>query len=92
MKKARNEFSSLFLYDYAAFSVLYTSIGIESSKIRMDMRLLILSFFAALLGYSLLFERREVKPTDDYSFMDWLSITPDFPSLCTRKQDFVFLK
>ena len=65
MKKARNEFSSLFLYDYAAFSVLYTSIGIESSKIRMDMRLLILSFFAALLGYSLLFERREVKPTDD---------------------------
>ena len=29
------------------------------------MRLLILSFFAALLGYSLLFDRGEVQPTDD---------------------------
>ncbi|MCI6523992.1 MAG: hypothetical protein SO287_10485 [Parabacteroides sp.] len=76
------------------------------------MRLLILSFFAALLGYSLLFDRGEVQPTDDlqessassvrftpidkdtaaYSFMDWLSIMPNFPSLCMRKQDFVFLK
>lgn len=76
------------------------------------MRLLILSFFAALLGYSLLFDKREAKPENDllepssssviiapnnmdsitYSSMNWLSITPDFPVLCTRKQVFMFLK
>ena len=76
------------------------------------MRLLILSFFAALLGYSLLFDRQEVKQTGDlqepsassvlfapnnmdsitYSSMNWLSVMPNFPVSCTKKQVFVFLK
>lgn len=77
------------------------------------MRLLILSFFAALLGYSLFFDQREetntevdsqeattstkvMAPTDSdsiaNSYINWLSITPNFHPLCEKRQVFMFMK